>query len=171
MADGCGVAACLPRMAAGGYRLRMAAGGGSDGVAVGAGSSCLLALVAMDGAARSSLLPPSHRLIQSATIPRGIPSTGRGFLFLFARPPPACSSRFACLGLVPPSPAGGCVGCGMACGGGREDLFACLLSCPCRSLTAFVRSLLYAPCRLRRCVYLWRCGAFYGLFRPLTCRR
>lgn len=41
----------------GGYRLRMAAGGGSDGVAVGAGSSCLLALVAMDGAARSSLLP------------------------------------------------------------------------------------------------------------------
>lgn len=30
-----------------------------------------------------------------------IPSTGRGFLFLFARPPPACSSRFAYRGLFP----------------------------------------------------------------------
>lgn len=95
---------------------------------------------------------------------RVIPSTGRWFLFLF-RPTPSRLLFSACLPwLVPPSPAGGCVGCGMACGGGREGLFACLLSCPCRSLTAFVRSLLYASCRLRRCAYFGRCWAFYGIF-------
>lgn len=48
-----------------------------------------------------------------------IPSTGSWLLFHFSLTP----SRLlfsACLPwLVPPSPAGGCAGCGMACGGGR----------------------------------------------------
>lgn len=78
----------------------------------------------------------------------------------------------ACLlWLVPPSPAGGCEGFGMACGGGRE---ACLLvfSCP----VPFSRCRSFARCytiRVDRAArsYLGRCGAFYGLFCPLSCRR
>lgn len=140
------------------HRMRMAAG---------AGRGCLLVLGAIGGAARSSLLPISSAhpigyppVIQSSHHP--IDGEGPSFPF---RLTPSRLLFSACLpGLVPPSPAGGCVGCGMACDGGREGLFACLLSCSCRSLTAFVRSLLYAPCRLRRCAYLGRCRAFHGLF-------
>lgn len=151
----------------GGCLPRMAMGGGRSSTADGCGRRAWLfaCLGAIGGAARSSLLPVSsahpisHHLIE-------------GDLSFPFRPTPSRLLFSACLlGLVPPSPAGGCVGCGMACVGGRAGLFACLLSCPCRSLTAFVRSLLYAPCRLRRCAYLWRRGAFYGLFLPLTCRR
>ena len=92
---------------------------------------------------RSSIVPLfPHRLIQSAR-PRPRPisliisSNGEKPSFPF-RPTPSRLLFSACLlGVVPPSPAGGCVGCGMACGGGRAD---CLLafSCPvplfrCRS--------------------------------------
>lgn len=146
----CGAAvACLPRMAAG--AVGGVIGGGWDG---------WRALVACLSWGRwagrlGHLSSPSHRLI---------PSTREGPSFSFRLTPSRLLFSVCLPWLVPPSPAGGCAGCGMACGGGREGLFACLLSCPCRSLTAFVRSLLYARCRFRRCAYLGRCGAFYGLF-------
>ena len=146
----CGAAvACLPRMAAG--AVGGVIGGGWDG---------WRALVACLSWGRwagrlGHLSSPSHRLI---------PSTREGPSFSFRLTPSRLLFSVCLPWLVPPSPAGGCAGCGMACGGGRDGLFACLLSCPCRSLTAFVRSLLYARCRFRRCAYLGRCGAFYGLF-------
>ena len=43
------------------------------------------------------------------------------FSFFPFRPTPSRLLFSVCLlGLVPPSPAGGCVGCGMVCGGGRD---------------------------------------------------
>lgn len=66
------------------------------------------------------------------------------------RPTPSRLLFSACLlGFVPPSPAGGCDGCGMACGGGRAT---CLLafSCPvplsrCRSFAVAIRSVSIVP--------------------------
>lgn len=64
-----------------------------------------------------------------------VPSTGMDFLFLFARPPPACSSRLACLGLFPrPRPGDAWAAAWLAAAGGTA---ACLRSrVPCRSLAA-----------------------------------
>lgn len=165
-----------PRMAAGGHRLRMAASrraviGGEWLTAAGRG--CLLVLGAMGGAARSSLLPPSHQLIQSATAPlvipmglapgsfhRLIPSTGRGLLFLFARPPPACSSRLAYCGLFPrPRPGDVRVAAWLAVAG-WGGLFACLLSCPCCSLAAARSLVAIRPALL---VSLFLSGALWGV--------
>lgn len=116
----------------------------------------------------------SHRLTNRLRFPAHpiIQSTGRGLLFLFARPPSRLLFSTCLPTLVPPSPAGGGAGCGMACDGGRAG---CLLAflvprsalSPCGS---FARC--YMPCAaraVRSC--LGCCGAFYGLFCPLSCRR
>lgn len=115
----------------------------------------LACLGAMNGAARSFLdrfflpiigssnrlgLGSFHHLIISSSHP--IDWEEPSFPF---RPTPSRLLFSACLlWLVPPSPAGGCNGCGMTCGGGRGG---CLLafSCPV-PLTPLplVRSLLYA---------------------------
>lgn len=84
---------------------------------------------------------PSHRLIQSArsrllsSSHRLISSTGRALLFLSARPPPACSSRLACLDLFPrPRPGDAWAAAWLAAAGVRT---VCLRSHPlCRSLAA-----------------------------------
>lgn len=138
------VAACLPRMASGGHRRWMAAGGllaclGAfcpwmcggvvGGGRCGRGRGCLLVLGGGDGwdgsvISSSHLIGSSNRLRFSPGSSHRlgswiIPSTGSWLLFHFSLTP----SRLlfsACLPwLVPPSPAGGCAGCGMACGGGR----------------------------------------------------
>lgn len=130
--------ACLGwRRAAGGHRRRLAAGGGR-------GRGCLLAsgrwTERLDHSSIVSLFSSSaHPIDEVPAHPHHliISSTGEESSFPF-RPTPSRLLFSACLlGVVPPSPAGGCVGCGMACGGGRAD---CLLafSCPvplfrCRS--------------------------------------
>lgn len=111
--------------------------------------------------------PPGHLigLVPGSSHRRG----GASFPF---RPTPSRLLFSACLPwLVPPSSAGGCAGCGMACGGGRRGLLACVLISRSALSLPLVRSLLYASCRSCRCACPGRCGAFYGLFLPLTCRR
>lgn len=81
----------------------------------------------------------SHRLIQSTRHRLRLGSShhlidGDGASSPFRLTPSRRLFSACLLWLVPPSPAGGCAGRGMACGGGRAALFACLLSCPCRSL-------------------------------------
>lgn len=178
------------RLAPASYRpaprlIRQAGRGGTIGGRSSISGRRLLAcLGAMDGAARSFLDRFSFPLIVSSN--RRGPGSGssphhliissshrRGgtFFFLF-RPTPSCLLFSTCLlWLVPPSPAGGCEGCDMACGGGRE---VCLLafSSPCRSLRCRSFARCYTICvnrAARSC--LGCCGAFYGLFFPLSCRR
>lgn len=119
----------------GGYRLRMAAGGGSDGVAVGEESSCLLALGAIDGAARSSLFP-----ISSAH-----PIDGEGPSFPLS--PDPLPPALLCLLAVACSPVlgRGCAGYGMVCGGGRA---CCLLAFS--SPVPLSRSRSFARCYMPR---------------------
>lgn len=125
----------------------------------------LACLGSMDGAARSFLFS-SHRLIQLArprflsSSHRPISSTWRGILFPFRLTPSRLLFSVCLLWLVPPSPAGGCAGCGMAYGGGRGD---CLLafSSPHVALSLpLVRSLLYA---LRRSCRSFLPGASLGV--------
>lgn len=87
----------------------------------------------------------------SRLIPSIISSSHRRggvFLFFSFRLTPSRLLFSVCLlWLVPPSPAGGCVGCGMTCGGGRAGcLLAFLVPRSALSLP-LVRSLLYALCR------------------------
>lgn len=149
----------------------------------GCGRGLLACLGAMGGAARSSLLP-SHRLnligygsrvIKSAWLP-GHPIDGNGFFFFVSFPPdplPPALLGLLALGLFPPPVPGrgGCAGCGMACGGGR--LAACLRSSSpvplsrCRSFACCYAT--HVARAVRSCSGC--CGAFYGLFYPLSCRR
>lgn len=83
-----------------------------------------------------------------------------GFLFPF-RPTPSRLLFFACLPwLVPPSPAGGCAGYDMACGGGRLGLLACVLVSRSALSLPLVRSLLYALCLSCRSFLL---GVLWGV--------
>lgn len=134
----------------------------------------LLACHGGDGRGGRSSLLPSHRLnligygsrvIKSAWVP-GHPIDGNGFFFFFffSFPPdplPPALLGLLALGLFPPpSPAGGCAGCGMACGGGR--LAACLRSSSPRSALSLplVRLLLCDPCRSCRSFLL---GVLWGV--------
>lgn len=134
-ADSGRLLAC-PGMAAGGGRCRRRRAWVGRGLLV-----CPVAAMWRD--CRFFPLSSSHP-IGSVPVPRLIQSSNRrrGFLFPFARPPPVCSSLLACPGLVPPSPAGGCAGCGMACDGGRAGCLLAFLvsrfahSAPARSLVA-----------------------------------
>ena len=144
---------------------RRAADGGGRAVIV-AGLRLLACLGAMDGAARSSLLPISSAQSNRLRFPVWsipsliISSTGMGFLFPF-RPTPSRLFFSVCLPrLAPPSPAGGCVGCGMACGGGRRGLLACVLISRFALSLPLVRSLLYNPCRSCRSFLL---GVLWGV--------
>lgn len=115
---------------------RRAADGGGRAVIV-AGLRLLACLGAMDGAARSSLFPISSATVLGSS---NHPIDGELASFPF-RLTPSRPLFSACLPwLVPPSPAGGCAGCGMACGGGRAG---CLLVFS--SHVPLVRLLLYAP--------------------------
>ena len=164
MADGCGVAACLPRMAAGGYRLRMAAGGGSDGVAVGAGSSCLLALVAMDGAARSSLLPHLIGSSNRLRSPGASHRRGGGFFSFSPDPLPPALLGLLAWGLFPRPRSGDVsVAAWLAAAGGRTCSLACYRARAALSLRSFAR------CYMLRvaCVVVSTCGVvgrFTGYF-------
>ena len=145
------------------------AGGHRRGVIAEAWAACL-----PRGDGRSgSIVPRSflfshHRLIQStrarllSSSHRLISSTGRGLLFLFARPPPACSSRLACFGLFPrPRPGDVMAATWLAAAGGEA---ACLRSrVPCRSL-AVARSLVaICPASLVPLVPSWGVvGRFMG---------
>lgn len=122
----------------------------------------------IDGGRLGHLFSPSHRLIKSATAPPGRPiglapgsshRRGGGFLFLFARPPPACSSRSACLGLFPrPRPGDVLAAVWLAAAGVRA---ACVRShLPFRSLAA-ARSLV--AIRLVSLVPLCLPGALWGI--------
>lgn len=158
---------CLPRMAMGGGRS--STGGWLRAAGVGV-AACLPRVDGRSGSIVSrSFLFPSHRLIQSTRLSGSFHlssshRTGRNLLFLFARPPPACSSRLACFGLFPRPRPGDVRACVMACGGGRAVCllaFSSLVSLSrCRS---FARC--YTPCvarSVRSC--LGRREAFYGLF-------
>lgn len=133
--------ACLPRTAMGGGRSSTADGCGRRALAW-----LLACLGSRDGAARSFLDRSSFPLIVSSNR-RGpgsfhhliVSSTGRNLLSIFARPPPACSSRLACLGLFPrPRPGDAWAAAWLAAAGVRT---VCLRSHPlCRSL-AVARSL------------------------------
>lgn len=163
-------AACFPRMAAGGHRLRMATGGGRLSLANGGRLRIMAACLSWGRWAGrlGHLFSPSHRLIKSATAPPGHPiglapgsshRRGGGFLFLFARPPPACSSRSACLGLFPrPRPGDVLAAVWLAAAGVRA---ACVRShLPFRSLAA-ARSLV--AIRLVSLVPLCLPGALWGI--------
>ena len=105
-----------------------------------------------------SLLFSHHRLIQSArpvsfhhliaSSHRLISSTGRNLLFLSARPPPACSSRSACLGLFPrPRPGDVRAAAWLAAGGWPVCLrfhLSCRSLADARSLVA-IRSVSIVP--------------------------
>ena len=155
-------AACLPRMAMGGGRSSTADGCGRRALAW-----LLACLGSRDGAARSFLDRSSFPLIVSSNR-RGpgsfhhliVSSTGRNLLSIFARPPPAGSSRLACSGLVPPSPAGGCED---LCHGLRrraERLLVCVLVSRAALSLLLVRSLLYD---LRRSCRSFLPGASLGV--------
>lgn len=161
--------ACLGwRRAAGGHRRRLAAGGGR-------GRGCLLASGRWTGRLGRPLIvsfPLSsshpigsvpahpHHLIISSLI---ISSTGRpSFPF---RPTPSRLLFSACLlWLVPPSPAGGCEGYDMGCGGWRlTGLLAFSSPVPLSRCRSFARC--YMPCVARAArSFLGRRGEFYGLF-------
>lgn len=156
--------------AAGGYRWRMA-----DGC-----ESWLLACPGGDGRGGSVISSPhligsSNRLrlprvIQSAWLP-GHPIDGEVAFFSFSPDPlpPALLGllAWAC------SPVPGRGMCWLRYGLRRRacGLLACVLISRSALSLPLVRSLLYASCRSCRCAYPGRCGAFYGLFLPLTCRR
>ena len=163
--------ACLPRMEtteaggggwAGGHRRLMAAGGGCGCLLASwrwterLDRSSIVSLSLSSAHPTGSVLWPVPSLI--------ISSTGEESSFPFRLTPSRLPFSVCLLWLVPPSPAGGCVGCGMACDGGRDG---CLLafSCPvplsrCRS---FARC--YMPCVARAArSFLGRRWAFYGLF-------
>lgn len=132
----------------------------------------MLVLGAMGGAARSSLLPISsaHQIgygspgSSNRLGSRVIPSTGRWLSFPF-RPTPSRLLFSVCLPwLVPPSPAGGCAGCGMACGGGRAGCLRAFSSpVPLSRCRSFARC--YTP-RVARAVVPTRgvVGHFMGYF-------
>ena len=161
----------------GGGRSSATDGNGRRAVIVGewrtaADHGCLLVLGAMGGAARSSLLPISsaHQIgygspgSSNRLGSRVIPSTGRWLSFPF-RPTPSRLLFSVCLpGLVPPSPAGGCAGCGMACGGGRAGCLRAFSSpVPLSRCRSFARC--YTP-RVARAVVPTRgvVGHFMGYF-------
>lgn len=157
----------------GGHRRRMAAG-------VGVGVGCLLAsgrwTERLDRSSIVSLFPSSAHPIGSAPAPFIIPSliissTGRNLLFPF-RPTPSRLLFSACLlWLVPPSPAGGCEGYDMGCGGWRlTGLLASRHAVPLSRCRSFARCYMICVNRAARSC-LGCCGAFYGLFCPLSCRR
>lgn len=176
--DGRAAVACLPRMAAGGWRrtdggvcLLASDGNGRraviDGGWLRAAAWLLACLGSRDGAARSFLDRSSFPLIVSSNR-RGpgsfhhliVSSTGRNLLSIFARPPPAGSSRLACSGLVPPSPAGGCED---LCHGLRRRagrLLVCVLVSRAALSLLLVRSLLYD---LRRSCRSFLPGASLGV--------
>lgn len=130
-AGGVVVAACLPRMASGAMALLSVRG---RPACLSWGRWAGRAVISLPHLLGSShrLCPP--RVIQS-TWPRVIPSTGRGLLFLFARPPPACSSLLACRDLFPrPRPGDVRAAAWLAVAGGW--LLACVPRPPFRSLAA-----------------------------------
>ena len=150
------MAACLPRMATGRGRSSTADGCGRRVLAW-----LFACLGAMDGAARSFLDRFSFPIIVSsnrfgpvsfhhliASSHRLISSTGRNLLFLSARPPPACSSRSACLGLFPRPRPGDVRAAAWLAAGGRPVCLRFHLSCrslaDARSLVA-IRSVSIVP--------------------------
>lgn len=142
MAGGCLLAYPGWRRGVGGHRRRMAAG-------VGVGVGCLLASGRWtERLDRSSIVPlflsSSHPIGSAPAHPHHliISSTGEESSFPFRLTPSRLPFSVCLLWLVPPSPAGGCVSCGMACGGGRAD---CLLAFS--SPVPLVRSLLYDLCQ------------------------
>lgn len=180
----CHAADCGHRMAAGGWRrtdggvcLLASDGNGRRAVidggwlrAAGVGvASCLPRVEGRSGSIvpRSFLDRSSFPLIVSSNR-RGpgsfhhliVSSTGRNLLSIFARPPPAGSSRLACSGLVPPSPAGGCED---LCHGLRRRagrLLVCVLVSRAALSLLLVRSLLYD---LRRSCRSFLPGASLGV--------
>lgn len=163
--------ACLPRMEtteaggggwAGGHRRLMAAGGGCGCLLASwrwterLDRSSIVSLSLSSAHPTGSVLWPVPSLI--------ISSTGEESSFPFRLTPSRLPFSVCLLWLVPPSPAGGCVGCGMACGGGRAD---CLLAfsspVPLSRCRSFARC--YMPCVARAArSFLGRRWAFYGLF-------
>lgn len=110
------------------------------------------------------LIGSSNRLGPGSSHHLIISSTGDESSFPFRLTPSRLPFSVCLLWLVPPSPAGGCVGCGMACGGGRAD---CLLAfsspVPLSRCRSFARC--YMPCVARAArSFLGRRWAFYGLF-------
>lgn len=109
-------------------RERMAAGGGRLSVANGGRLRVVAACLSWGRWA--GRLGHLLSLISSAhPIGYGSPGSSHrqgGVFFSFSPAPPSRLLFSVCLPwLVPPSPAGGCGGCGMACGGGRAG---CLLA-------------------------------------------
>lgn len=169
-------AACLPRMATGCCGRSSTA----DGCGRGRWRGVLACLGAMDGAARSFLDRFSFPLIGSSN--RLGPGSfhhpishhlidGEEPSFPF-RPTPSRLLFSACLlWLVPPSPAGGCEGYDMGCGGWRlTGLLASRHAVPLSRCRSFARCYMICVNRAARSC-LGCCGAFYGLFCPLSCRR
>lgn len=162
----------------GGWRTASAVIGGGGGCGLCGRRWLLACLVAMGGAARSSslshLIGSSNRLRSPGSSnrfgSRVIPSTGRGF---FSFSPDPLPPTLLCLLAVACSPVPGRGMCGLRYGLRRRacGLLACVLISRSALSLPLVRSLLYASCRSCRCACPGRCGAFYGLFLPLTCRR
>ena len=143
-AAGVGVAACLPR---GDGRGRL-------------GRPLIVSFPLSSSHPIGSVPAHPHHLIISSLI---ISSTGRpSFPF---RPTPSRLLFSACLlWLVPPSPAGGCEGYDMGCGGWRlTGLLAFSSPVPLSRCRSFARC--YMPCVARAArSFLGRRGEFYGLF-------
>lgn len=102
---------------------------------------------------------------------RVIPSTGRGF---FSFSPDPLPPTLLCLLAVACSPVPGRGMCGLrpwlAVAGGGADCLRSSSPVPLSRCRSFARC--YMPCVAScRCSYPGSCVAFYGLFRPLICRR
>lgn len=131
-AAGVGVAACLPR------------GDGRSGSIVSLIVSLFLSSAHPIGSAPAH---PHHLIISSSS--HLIDGEKPSFSF-FARPPPACSSRLACLDLFPrPRPGDVRVAAWIAAAG--RGLLACVLVSRSALSLLLVRSLLYALRRSCRC--------------------